>query len=511
MGCGTCGVSVKNGGGSAAAGCKSKGNCSTGGCNRLNSYNWLADLPASAERDSFNVIEVSFKNGSTKDFYRNNLNTIIVTGDHVVVETSYGFQVGRVSMSGELVRLQMRKKRVKEDADSINRVLRKATETDVERAREFAAMEPTVLTHARVIARDLNMNMKIGDVEYQADGRKIIFYYTAETRVDFRELIRHYAREFRVRVEMCQIGPRQEAGKIGGIGSCGRELCCSTWLTDFKTVTTGAARYQNLSVNQAKLSGQCGRLKCCLNFELDTYLDALKVFPKKAHYLKLSETLEAKLIKTNIFKKRMWYIIPGKPIVELSIDRVKEIQELNAKGEYPEELVSEFQEEKKPLLEDLSDYSNTVEQIDLPELAKRKRSRNKNRNSRDRDRSKSRTQAKSQDRNQGGAKKQESGKNSPNKDSRSKNQSRSSKYKNKSKNTSPKNTKTDTNASGESNNASAKGNNRNRNQSKNRSNKPKDSRNQPKNDSKNSGNKGGQKPPQSKGPKNDKPTDSKKD
>lgn len=378
MGCGTCGVSKSKDG--SPGGCQSKGHCKTGGCNRLNTYNWLADLPSSGERDSFNIVEVSFKNGSTKAFFKNNLNSFVITGDDVVVETNYGFHLGRVSLSGELVRLQMKKKRVKEDSEKITRVLRIATESDLEKALYYASMEREVMTKARVIARDLGLAMKIGDVEYQADGRKIIFYYTADARVDFRELIKIFAREFRVRVEMMQIGPRQEAGKIGGIGSCGRELCCSTWLSDFKPVQTNVARYQNLSVNQTKLSGQCGRLKCCLNFELDSYLDALKDFPKQANYLKLKDC-EARLVKTDIFKRKMWYGIPNSPLVMLDVERVKEIQEMNANGEQPESLVDPktILREREALLEDLSDYSNTVEQIDLPDLKKKKKRRN-NRN-----------------------------------------------------------------------------------------------------------------------------------
>jgi len=378
MGCGTCG-NQKSG---EPSGCQSKGNCSTGGCNRLNTYNWLADLPNFGERDSFNIVEVSYKNGSRKGFHRNYLNAVIQTGDTIVVETNYGQDIGQISLSGELVRLQMRKKRIDEDSPKITKILRLATEQDLERATIFREEEPGILLHSRVISRDMNMNMKISDVEYQGDGRKITFYYTAEDRVDFRELIKVFAREFKVRVEMCQIGPRQEAGKLGGIGSCGRELCCSTWLTSFKTVHTSVARYQNLAINQSKLSGQCGRLKCCLNYELDSYLDALRDFPKKVDFLETKKG-RARLVKTDIFKRKMWYALPQSPLTMLSLERVKHIKEMNVKGEVPESLLSEAtRENRRMLLEENKDdnHIGKVEEIDLPNLKKnKKRSRNRNR------------------------------------------------------------------------------------------------------------------------------------
>ncbi len=379
MGCGTCGNNRKDG---EPAGCQSKGHCSTGGCNRLNTYNWLSDIPNFGERDTFNIVEVSFKNGSRKGFYRNYLNSVIYTGDTVVVETNYGQDVGKISLSGELVRLQMRKKRISEDSPKITRLMRLATEGDIDRAMNFRESEPYVLVQSRVIARDLGLNMKISDIEYQADGRKITFYYTADDRVDFRELIKIYAKEFKVRVEMCQIGPRQEAGKIGGIGSCGRELCCSTWLTSFKTVHTSIARYQNLAINQAKLSGQCGRLKCCLNYELDAYLDALKDFPKRVDFLE-TEQGSARLAKTDIFKRKMWYALPNSPLIMLSLERVREIKAMNERGEKPERLLdAAVREARRLLLEDQQDksYMGKVEEIDLPSLKKNKKRKRRNRN-----------------------------------------------------------------------------------------------------------------------------------
>ena len=228
-----------------------------------------------------------------------------MTGDLVVVDADPGFDVGRISLSGELVRLQMKRRKVSENS-KLPAIQRLAGEGDKERLTESRAKEGATMIKARTIARELKLDMKVGEVEFQGDGRKSHLYYIADGRVDFRELIKIYAREFKVKIEMRQIGARQEAGKIGGIGSCGRELCCSTWLTDFKSVSTGAARYQNLSINQAKLSGQCGRLKCCLNYELDTYLDALEAFPKDMNVIQ-TKNGKARLSKTDIFRRTMVY------------------------------------------------------------------------------------------------------------------------------------------------------------------------------------------------------------
>ena len=284
MACGSCSTKCSTDilvDGENVKGCRSNGGC-TGGCNRLNVFDWLSDLPFSAQQDTCKIVEVSFKNGSRKAFFRNLTNIDCYTGDMVLVEAKTGgYDIGRISLSGELVRLQMRKKAIAENSD-LPRLIRIATENDLDRFEDIKRQEHDTMVLARVIARQLGLRMKIGDVIYQGDGRKATFYYTAEDRVDFRELIKQYAREFRIKIEMRQIGSRQEAGLIGGIGTCGRELCCSTWLTDFKSVSTVAARYQNLAINQAKLSGQCGRLKCCLNYELDSYLDAIKSFPKNA-------------------------------------------------------------------------------------------------------------------------------------------------------------------------------------------------------------------------------------
>lgn len=290
MGCTSCGTGKPNG-------CQSNGGCSTGSCNRLNVHDWLANLPFSDPEGSCRVVEVSFNNGSRKDFFRNSTLQIFSKGDMVTLEGVNGFDVGSVSLTGELVRLQMKKRRVQEHAPDMKKILRRATETDLQKWRESKGREKEALIRSRAIARQLKLNMKLCEVEIQADGRKATFFYIADDRVDFRELIKIFASEFRVKVEMKQIGARQESAKVGGIGSCGRELCCSSWLSDFKSVTTTIARYQNLSINQTKLSGQCGRLKCCLNYELDTYLDALNGFPRDADSL---ETLKG---RANLIKK----------------------------------------------------------------------------------------------------------------------------------------------------------------------------------------------------------------
>jgi cell fate regulator YaaT (PSP1 superfamily) len=256
----------------------------------------------------------------------------------VTIEGVSGFDVGEVSSTGEMVRLQMKKKHVDESSPDIKKVLRRTSDLDMQKWKENKARESGALVRARAMARQYNLQMKVCEVEIQADGRKATFFYTADDRVDFRELIKAYASEFKVKVEMKQIGARQESAKVGGIGSCGRELCCSTWLSDFKSVTTTIARYQNLSINQTKLSGQCGRLKCCLNYELDTYLDALQHFPDHSDML---ETMKgnAVLVKKDIFRDIMWYVLPDSNMqYPLSIETVKKIKEMNRKGVKVEQL-----------------------------------------------------------------------------------------------------------------------------------------------------------------------------
>lgn len=331
MGCGSCGTGKPNG-------CKSNGGCSTGSCNRMNVHDWLVNLPLSDVDDACKVVEVSFNQGSRKEFYRNATLQYFEKGEYVTLEGVSGFDVGEISLTGELVRLQLKKKGIDELNSDIKKVLRRSTEKDLELFQLHKGREKEVQARSRAIARQLNLQMKLSEVEIQADGKKATFFYTADDRVDFRELIKILASEFKVKVEMRQIGIRQEAAKVGGIGSCGRELCCSTWLTDFKSVTTTAARYQNLSINQTKLSGQCGRLKCCLNYELDTYLDALQQFPDNAEML---DTVKgpASLIKKDIFKNLMWYVLPeSNKQYPLTIQRVKEIKRMNQRGEKATEL-----------------------------------------------------------------------------------------------------------------------------------------------------------------------------
>ena len=294
MGCSNCGTADGK-----PSGCKSNGGCSSGGCNRMNVYDWLANLPMTD--NDCRIVEISFNNGSRKDFYRNTTTHVFDKGDMVSLEGVSGFDVGSISLTGEAVRLQMKKKGFDEKNPEIKKILRRATDRDLEQLAQNKKRERDVLVRSRAIAKQLNLDLKMSEVEIQADGRKATFFYIADDRVDFRELIKIYAGEFRVKVEMKQIGARQEASKVGGVGSCGRELCCSTWLTDFKSVNTTAARYQNLSINQTKLSGQCGRLKCCLNYELDTYLDALQNFPDNADTLQVAKG-NALLIKKDIFK-----------------------------------------------------------------------------------------------------------------------------------------------------------------------------------------------------------------
>ena len=370
MGCTSCSTGKPTG-------CKSNGGCSTGGCNRLNVHDWLANLPFSDPESNCRVIEVSFNQGSRKEFYRNNTVNYFERGDIIAVEGVSGFDVGTVSITGELVRLQLKKKNVKEDSPEIKKVLRLATDSDIVKWKETKAREHEILIRSRAIARQLKVELKMAEVEMQADARKATFFYIADDRVDFRELIRVYASEFKVKVEMKQIGARQEAGKVGGIGSCGRELCCSTWLTDFKSVNTNAARYQNLSINQTKLSGQCGRLKCCLNYELDTYMDALQHFPDDADMLELAKG-RAFLIKKDIFRNLMWYSTPDSTKhYPLSIETVIKIKAQNKEGIKPEaletvEIISGKPKEVEP------EFVDVVGQISLKSLEKNSRKRRDN-------------------------------------------------------------------------------------------------------------------------------------
>ena len=378
MGCVGCSCSTDKG---SAGGCKSNGGCSTGGCNRHNTYDWITAMGI-RDPQPFEVVEVSFKNGSRKEFFKNPPHTRTTTGDWVLVESvSGGYDLGTVTLSGELVRLQMKRKRVKSDA-KLQSVIRKAHERDLERLDEVRKQERDVMIKARAIARTLDLNMKVGDVEFQGDGRKCTFYYTADGRVDFRELIRLYAKDFKVKIEMRQIGARQESARLGGIGNCGRELCCSTWLTEFKSVNTAAARYQNLAINQTKLSGMCGRLKCCLNYELDTYIDALEDFPSRAEKFKTTAGLVV-LMKTDVFKRLMFYAYAenrGK-FYPLHVDQVWEALDMIKRGELPSSLddlqaLSASQAQGDEPEEEELDYENVDNVLELP-IEKRKKKKKK--------------------------------------------------------------------------------------------------------------------------------------
>lgn len=338
-GCSSCGVLTAADG--HVKGCQNNGGCSSGGCNKMNVFDWLSNMEQPSD-SRFDILEVRFKNGR-KDFFRNTNDLEIYPGDAVVVDVPNGHHVGHVSLQGELVRLQMKKKKVKNN-DDIRSIYRLATQKDVEKLESVQKRENPTLFRTREIIKQLKLEMKLTDIEYQADNSKATFYYSADERVDFRELIKQLAAEFKIRVEMRQISLRQEASRLGGIGSCGRELCCSTWLSEFKSVSTSAARYQNLSLNPGKLSGQCGRLKCCLNYELETYMEALDSIPKVEKPL-LTEKGEARLQKTDIFRKIMWFGYKNDNAwIALSTDRVVEIQIQNEKGHKPETLLEDTKE-----------------------------------------------------------------------------------------------------------------------------------------------------------------------
>lgn len=338
MGCkscssGSCGTKNKEDG-KKVGGCENNGACGTGGCNKMNVFDWLSnmDVPTFSK---YNVVEVKFK-GGRKEYFRNVNQVELYAGDPVIVDVPSGHHLGFVSLQGELVRLQLLKKGIK-DNDEIKTIYRKANDKDLEKHEQAVARDYPTMYRSREIVKELKLNMKLSDVEFQSDNTKAIFYYSSDDRVDFRDLIKTLAGEFKVRIEMKQISLRQEAARVGGIGVCGRELCCSTWLTDFKNVTTSAARYQNLSLNPVKLSGQCGRLKCCLNYELETYMDALKDIPtieKPLHTIKGDAFLQ----KTDIFKRVMWFGYRGEESnwIPITVDRVKEVLALNMKGERPQ-------------------------------------------------------------------------------------------------------------------------------------------------------------------------------
>lgn len=372
MGCASC-SSGKDG---QPKGCKNNGTCGTDGCNKLSVFDWLSNMELPNGEEAFNVVEVRFKN-SRKEFYKNTEGLSLHMGDVVATEASPGHDVGIVTLTGELVKVQMKKKGEDPYSDDLPKIYRKATQKDIDVWQEAKDREEVIKKRAREIAIRLKLKMKISDVEFQGDASKAIFYYTAESRVDFRQLIKEFAYEFKTRIEMKQIGFRQEASRLGGIGSCGRELCCSTWLTDFRTVKTSAARYQQLSLNPLKLAGQCGKLKCCLNYELDSYLDALKDFPKMEDKL-YTKKGKAVCQKIDIFKKKLWYAYESDygNWIEIDLAQVQEIVEA-AKSKNPVDSLEEFKVEEIDLKIE-KNYENVVGQdsltrFDVPKTKKRKK------------------------------------------------------------------------------------------------------------------------------------------
>jgi len=363
-------------------GCKSNGTCGTDSCNKLTVFDWLANMSLPQGEAPFIGVEVRFKNGR-KQYYRNTENLTLSIGDVVATQAASGHDIGMVTLTGELVKIQMKRKKVNiNNEDDVLKIYRKANQKDIDIWSAARDKEEPMKVKARQFAIDLKLKMKISDIEYQGDASKATFYYTAEERVDFRELIKLFAKEFRTRIEMKQVGFRQEAARLGGIGSCGRELCCSTWLTDFRSVSTSAARYQQLSLNPLKLAGQCGKLKCCLNYELDAYLDALKAFPKTDVKL-YTEKGTAVCQKTDIFKGHMWYAYEGDWMNwhKLTTTQANEIIAVNKK----KQKVASLEIYASELLEDAKvEFENVVGQdsltrFDSPKPKNKRKSNKSNR------------------------------------------------------------------------------------------------------------------------------------
>lgn len=376
MSCNNCSSTIDK----APNGCKSNGNCATGSCEKLSVFDWLTNMPLPTGQKPFNIFEVRFKNGR-KHFFRNVDDLKISMGDIIAVEGNPGHDIGVVSLSGELVKIQLKKKGVEIDSDAIKKIYRIATQKDIDIWTAAREKEYNTQYRGREIIGRLGLKMKLSDVEYQGDGNKATFYYTAEERVDFRQLIRDLASAFSIRVEMKQVGLRQEASRLGGVGSCGRELCCSTWLTDLRKVNTAAARYQQLSLNPQKLAGQCGKLKCCLNYELDTYLDALKDFPKHDVELKTEKGI-AVFVKMDIFKNLLWYTYKKdrNKWFKLTLEQVNEIIDHNKNNESVpslEELENELVEVKTNNFENVVGQ-DSLTRFDTPKRKKRRKKKSKN-------------------------------------------------------------------------------------------------------------------------------------
>jgi cell fate regulator YaaT (PSP1 superfamily) len=373
MACTSCSTSD----GGAPKGCKNNGTCGTDSCNKLTVFDWLGNMNLPNGEAPFDCVEVRFKNGR-KEFYRNTEKLTLSIGDIVATEASPGHDVGIVTLTGELVKVQMKKKGVDHKSEDVAKVYRKASQKDIDIWSEARDKEEPMKVRAREIAISLKLEMKISDIEFQGDGSKAIFYYTANDRVDFRQLIKEFAQSFKTRIEMKQVGFRQEAARLGGIGSCGRELCCSTWLTDFRSVNTSAARYQQLSLNPQKLAGQCGKLKCCLNYELDTYLDALKDFPDFETKL-YTEKGDAICQKQDIFKGLMWFAYTDNFANwhVLKIDQVREIVAQN-KQKIRVSALEDYSIEI--IVEQEANFNNAMGQESLTRFDQPKKSKSKNKN-----------------------------------------------------------------------------------------------------------------------------------
>ncbi len=372
MACTNCSTKTNDSG--IPKGCGSKGSCGTDSCNKLSVFDWLSNMHYPSGFEPFDVVEVRFKNGR-KDFYKNVDKLPLHIGDVVATESSPGHDVGVVTLTGELVKVQMKKKHVDPYGETL-KIYRKASQKDIDIWSEARKREEPMKVRAREIAIELKLEMKISDIEFQGDASKATFYYTANDRVDFRQLIKEFAREFSIRIEMKQVGFRQEAARLGGIGSCGRELCCSTWLTDFRSVNTAAARYQQLSLNPQKLAGQCGKLKCCLNYELDTYLDALKDMPDTETKIQTKKG-EAVCQKIDIFKEVMWFAYPSNMAnwFKIEVDQVKEMIEMNKQGELVDNIEDFVYED-----ENASTKSNVIAEDSLSRFDQPKRKKRPQRN-----------------------------------------------------------------------------------------------------------------------------------
>ena len=381
MGCSSCSTG-KDG---QPRGCKNNGTCGSDGCNKLTIFDWLSNMSLPNGQKPFDCVEVRFKN-SRKEFFRNSENLTLSIGDTVATQAKSGHDIGMVTLTGELVRVQMKKKKEDPENKELPKVYRKASQKDIDVWQRCRDREAEIQKRSREIAIALKLQMKLSDVEFQGDGSKATFYYTAEERVDFRQLIKDMAKAFGIRIEMRQIGYRQEAQRLGGIGSCGRELCCSTWLTDFRSVSTSAARYQQLSLNPQKLAGQCGKLKCCLNYELDTYLDALKDFPPQDSKIYTEKGI-AYCQKTDIFKATLWFSYKDDPANWHTLTK-KQVNEILTRNKNKEKIASleeysaeNFVQEKETVFENVVGQ-DSLTRFDKPKGKNNKNRRNKRNNNR---------------------------------------------------------------------------------------------------------------------------------